>query len=433
MSPIVVGLIGIALLLFLLIIGSPVGVAMALVGFGGFALLVSPTAALFKLANTPFEVISNYNMAVVPLFILMAQIISVSGFGQSLYKTAHKWLGHLSGGLCMATIAACAVFSAVSASSIATAVTLGLVALPQMRKFGYDDSLATGSVAAGGSMGVLIPPSGILIMYGIISQESIAKLFMAGIVPGILEAVFYICTVFILCRINPGLGPRGKKAPCREKIESLTGIIEVVLLILFVLGGLFVGWFTPTEAGGVGAFGAIVISLFRKRLTVRKFRQAILQTVLTTGMVYFIIISAFLLNFFMAVSTIPAELANFAAGLPLSQNGIMLVILLIYLFLGCFLDAMAMVLLTIPIFLPVAKALGFDPIWFGIILVRVMEVAVITPPVGMNIFAISGVAKDVPIYAIYKGIIPFLAADIINILLLLFFPQIVLFLPGFMG
>jgi tripartite ATP-independent transporter DctM subunit len=333
----------------------------------------------------------------------------------------------------MATIAACAVFSAVSASSIATAVTLGLVALPEMRKFGYDDSLATGSVAAGGSMGVLIPPSGILIMYGIISQESIAKLFMAGIVPGILEAIFYICTVFLLCRLNPGLGPRGEKTSFREKIESLTGIIEVVLLILFVLGGLFAGWFTPTEAGGVGAFGAIITSLIRKRLTVRKFRQAILQTVLTTGMVYFIIISAFLLNLFMAVSTIPAELAEFSAGLPLSQNGIMLVILLIYLFLGCFLDAMAMVLLTIPIFLPVAKALGFDPIWFGIILVRVMEIAVITPPVGMNIFAISGVARDVPIFAIYKGIVPFLAADIINILLLLFLPQIVLFLPGLMG
>jgi len=430
LSPIVIGLIGMGVLFLLLAMGMPVSFAMAIVGFAGFASLISVKGALVKLAVVPFGTVFSYDFAVIPLFIFMAQICFNAELSKDLYAVAFKWLGPLPGGLAMATIGACAIFAAISASSIATAVTLGLVALPEMRKYKYDLRLATGSIAAGGTMGVLIPPSAGLIIYGIIAEQSIGRLFMAGVIPGVLEAIFYIVTILILCKLNPSLGPKGPKSSFKEKLAILGRGGEVIVLIAFVLVGLFRGWFTPTEAGAAGAFGAIVITLFRRRLTWQVFKQSLLATANTAGMIYALMIGAFLLNYFLAASTIPTELAAITNRLPFPPLGIMASIMFLFLGLGCFIDAMAMIMLTIPIFLPLALRLGFDPIWFGILLVRMTEIAVITPPVGMNVFAIHGIAKDVPMEVIFRGILPFLLADIIHVTLLLFVPQICLFLPG---
>jgi len=431
-DPVIIGFIGMALLFFLLALGMPVGFGMALVGFVGFAYLVSVVGATTKLGFVPFNAVSSYQLTVIPLFVLMAHICFSSGFTRDLYDLAFKWLGPFPGGLAMATIGACAIFAAISASSITTAVTLGLVALPEMKKYKYDIKLATGSVAAGGTLGSLIPPSGGLILYGIMTEESIGKLFMAGIIPGVLEAVFYFILITILCRMNPGLGPRGPRSSWKEKLVPIGKCGEVVVLISFVLGGLFIGWFTPTEAGAVGVFGAIAISLLRRRLTWQSFKQSCIDTAKTTGMIYALVIGAFLLNFFLAVSTIPNVLSEFVSTLPLPPLGIMSLVCLVYVVLGCFVDALAMILLTIPIFFPLVMNLGFHPIWFGVIVVRMGEIGVITPPVGMNVYALSGIAKDVPMQTIFKGVIPFVMADICHVALLLFFPQLTLFLPGLM-
>lgn len=430
LSPILIGLIGMAVLFVLLAMGMPVSFAMAIVGFLGFASLISMKGGFAKIAIVPFGTVFSYDFAVIPLFIFMAQLCFNADLSKDLYEVAFKWLGPLPGGLAMATIGACAVFAAISASSIATAVTLGLVALPEMRKYKYNNRLATGAVAAGGTMGVLIPPSAGLIIYGIIAEQSIGRLFLAGIIPGVLEAIFYILTILLLCKLNPGLGPKGPKSSLKEKMAILGKGGEVVLLIAFVLIGLFRGWFTPTEAGAAGAFGAIIITLARRRLTWQVFKRSLLATAATAGMIYALLIGAFLMNYFLAASTIPMELAALAGSLPLPPLGIVAFILVLFLGLGCFIDAMAMMMLTIPIFLPLALRLGFDPIWFGIILVRMTEIAVITPPVGINVFAIHGIAKDIPMEDIFRGILPFLTADIIHVILLLFIPQICLFLPG---
>jgi C4-dicarboxylate transporter DctM subunit len=431
-SPIIVGTIGLVVLLVLLGLGLPIGATMALVGFAGFWCLVSGTAAITMVATTAFDTVSSYSLAVLPLFILMAEVCFQAGLTKDLFNLGYKWLGHRPGGVAMATTAACAGFAAVSASSIATAATMGMAALPEMKKYNYAPTLATGCIAAGGSMGALIPPSGILIVYGILTETSIGKLFMAGFIPGFMEAFFYIITIYILCRWNPSLGPRGPSFSFREKVAAFGSCGEIIALIILVLGGLIIGWFTPTEAGAVGAFGAIILSLIRGRLNWQKFKQAILGAIKTTGMIYGILIGACILNIFLAISNIPFELANFVSTLPLPPLAIMGCILLIYLFLGAIMDAFAMILLTIPIFFPVALALGFDPIWFGIIIVVVVEMAMITPPIGMNVYVIAGIAPDVPMQTIFKGIFPFLIADIARLVLLLLFPAIALFLPNLM-
>lgn len=432
LSPIAVGLIGIVIFFVLLALGMPVGFSMALVGFAGFAYIVSIESALSKLSLVPFTTISSYDYAVIPLFVFMAHMVFSAGLGKDLYNLAFKWLGWLPGGIAIATIAACAMFASISASSIATAVTMGLVALPEMRKYKYDDKLATASVAAAGTMGVLIPPSNGLILYGIIAEQSIGRLFMAGIIPGILEAVFYIILVIILCRLNTRLGPAGPRASFKEMMAAFGKVGEVVALFVLVVGGIYFGWFTPTESGAIGAFGAIVIALARRRFSWQRFKEACINTAETAGMIYALLIGAFLFNYFMAISTIPTELARVAGGLPLPPLGIMVFVIIIYIILGCFIDAMAMVLLTVPVFFPLVLGLGFDPIWFGIIAVRMTEIAAITPPVGINVYAIAGVAKDVPMGTIFKGIMPFVIADLCHVTMLLFFPQVALWLPTLM-
>lgn len=430
MSPVELGIILVVLVFVLIALGLPVGFSMGVMGFVGVWCLISKEAAWAKITYIPFQVVTSYDIAVLPLFLLMAFIIFAVGLSQDLYNLASKWMGHLRGGIAIATVWACAGFAAVSASSAATSATMGLVAIPEMKKYNYKTSLATGCVAAGGTMGSLIPPSGMLIIYGLITETSIGRLFAAGIIPGILEAVFYMATIYILCRWKPAMGPPGPRYSYREKFAAFGSCGEIMALIALVLGGLMIGWFTPTEAGAVAAFGAIVFSLIRKRLNWGKFKHALVETITTSGMIYCIFMGAMLFNYFVAVTTIPFLLSDFISALPVPPLLIVIAMMVIYILLGCVMDPIAMILLTIPIFFPMIIGMGFDPIWFGILLVRMTEIAGITPPIGMNVYIIAGVVPDVPLTTIFKGIIPFLIADILHVTLIILIPSVALFLPG---
>ena len=432
MEPIVAGLTGIGILIFLLFAGIPIGVGMSLVGFFGFAYLIDFEAALGILKTVPYTTFASNSFSVIPLFILMGSFAFASGMSENLFKAVYKWLGHLRGGVAQATVAACACFAAISGSSLATAATLGAVALPEMKKFKYDDSLATGAVAAGGSVGILIPPSVILIIYGIITEQSIGKLFLAGFIPGVMEMIFYLITIWILTAVNPASGPKGPKTGVREKINALKTTWEVVLLFVIVIGGIYAGIFTPTEAAGIGAFGTFFFSLVRRKLTWNVFNTSLVNTVRTTGMLFLIMMGAMIFGYFLSVSQLPFDLASLVSELNVNRYIILTAILVITLALGCVMDSMAIVLLTIPVFYPLVINLGFNPVWFGILVVRVTEMGLITPPVGMNVFIIKGIS-NVPIGAIFKGIIPFLIADFIQVVCLIAFPQIILFLPELMS
>lgn len=429
MTPIMAGILGILILLFLLAIGMPIGFSMILIGFVGFSYLSGFGGSFYILAKIPYVAISNYDYCVIPLFFLMAAICLTSGFGTNLFRLVYVWIGRIPGSLSIATIGACAMFAAASASTVATAVTIGKVALPEMKSYKYNDGFACGCVAAGGTLGILIPPSGVLIVFGIITEQSITKLFIGGIIPGILLASLFIAMTIIWARINPSLAPASLGSSFKEKIKAITDSIEIVLLLLLIVVGLVVGWFTPTEAGAAGAFGSIILSLVRKRLTLKGFKEAFIDTFYSTGMIFTIILGALVFNAFLAVTTIPMELAVWVSGLDLPSVFIMIVIIVIYLLLGCVVDAFSMILLTVPIFFPVVKALGFDPIWFGIITVLVVEIALITPPIGMNVYVIWGITDDVSMSTIFRGILPFLGVLVLFIALLFVFPQLVLFLP----
>lgn len=431
MEPIVVGIIGIVVLIFLIFIRMHIGISMALVGFVGFAYIVGIEPALGVLKTVPFSTLSSQNLSVIPLFILMGAFAFTAGISEDLYRTVHKWLGHFRGGLAMATVAACACFAAISGSSLATAATLGKVAMPEMKKYNYHPALATGAIAAGGSIGILIPPSVILIIYGIITEQSIGKLFMAGFIPGLLEALFYIITIMIITRLNPALGPRGPRSSMNERMASLLKVWEVVLLFVVVIGGIYLGVFTPTEAAGVGAFGTFCFVIYRKKLTWESFKSSLLQTTVTTGMLFMVVMGAMILGYFFSVSRLPFELATWVGDLNVNRYVILVMILVAVGVLGCLMDSMAIVLLTVPVFYPLTQSLGFDPIWFGILVVRVTEMGLITPPVGLNVYIIHGITR-VPMGTIFKGVVPFLIADILEIILLIAIPEITLFLPGLM-
>jgi C4-dicarboxylate transporter DctM subunit len=429
MSPIIVGIIGFVVFFILLALGVPLGVGLAFVGFAGVWYILSGSAAIACVAFQPFLTAADYSLATLPLFLFMAQIVLYSGLTDDLYNLAAKWLGHQPGGIAMATVGACGIFSAISSSSPATAATIGSVALPQLKKYKYDPALATGSISAGGTLGILIPPSGMLIFYGVLTETSIGKLFIAGIVPGALQAIFYVILIYILCRRNPSFGPRGPSFSFREKVAAFKSCGEVIALILLVLGGLMIGWFTSTEAGAVGVCGAILLSLVRRRLNWQKFRQAAFDTLKITGMIYFILIGAMLFKYFTAVSTIAPRLSEFVGGLPLPPLAIMGCILLSYIILGTAMEEASMMAVTIPIFFPLVVALGFDPIWFGIIVVRMMQMAMISPPLGINMFVIQGMSKE-PMSTVYRGVVPFLFADVVHVALLLFVPAVAMFLPS---
>ena len=430
MSPVTVGIIGIVVLLIIFLLRMPIGFAMAFVGFIGFSYLISPQAGLSILARDVFHTFSSYSLTVIPMFIFMGSIAFASGMSRRLYDASYLIMGRLRGGLAMATVAACASFAAISGSTNATAAAMGRVALPEMKRYNYADSLATGSVAAAGSLGILIPPSTIFIIYGIMTVQSIGKLFVAGVFPGIILAILFIIVIALLCWRNPNLAPTGTATTWKEKISGLVGVIETMVLFCLVIAGLFLGWFSPTQAGGVGAAGALLIGLATRQLTWQGFISAIKDTLRITCMVMIIVTGAIVFGHFMAVARIPLILADWVAGLPLPSMAIMGVIILIYLLGGCFMDALALITLTIPILYPVVLTLGFDPIWFGVIIVLVTEIGVITPPVGVNVYVIKGIAENVPLETIFKGIIPFLIALIIAVGILLAFPQIATFLPG---
>jgi C4-dicarboxylate transporter DctM subunit len=430
MSPVVVGIIGIGLLVLLFLLRMPVAFAMALVGFVGFTYLTTPEAALGLLGRDIFDTFSSYPLSVIPMFILMGTFAFASGISQRLYKTTYTWVGALPGGLTMATVFACAGFGAICGSSTATAATMGQIALPEMKKYKYDDALATGTVAAAGTLGILIPPSTVLIVYGYLTEESIGKLFIAGVLPGIIMSIFFAATVALLCWRNPAIGPPGVPTSWKEKLRVMTGIIEAVILFLLAIGGLFLGWFSPTQSGAIGAGGALLIGLARRQLSWQTFIDACREALRTSCLVIFIITGAVIFGHFMAVSRIPFVLAEWLGGLPIHPMAVMVVIIFIYFIGGFFMDAMGLIVLTVPIFFPLVKELGFDPIWFGVIIVLVGEMGVITPPVGVNVFVIKGIAPDVPLETIFKGIFPFLVALIIVTVILLVFPQIATFLPS---
>jgi len=431
-TPLTVGVIGICVLLVLLFSRMPIGFVMGLVGFAGFAYLTSFANGLGVLRTVVYSTFADYGLSVIPLFILMGSFCFFAGLSKDLYDTVHSWFGQLRGGLAMATVSACAGFAAISGSSLATAATMGTVALPEMKRYKYDDRLATGAVAAGGTIGILIPPSVILILYGIITEQSIGKLFLAGFIPGVLEAVFYMATIYILCTSNPLMGPPGPRTSFVDKVVSLKNTWIVLVLFILVIGGIYLGIFSPTEAAGVGAFGAFVFGLARRRLGWKAFTSSLAETGKTTAMVFIIILGAMILGYFLAVSRIPFVLADIVGALAVNRYIILVLVLLVYLFLGCVMDSMAIMLLITPIFFPLAISLDFNPIWFGILITRVTEIGLITPPVGLNVYIIRGVAKDVPMQTIFRGIIPFLIADVCHVALLMALPQITLFLPGLM-
>jgi len=429
-SPVTIGLIGIVVLVVIFLLGMPVGFAMPLVGLAGFCYLVSPGAGLSILARDVFANFSSYSLTVIPMFVFMGSIAFASGMSRRLYDTGYTMFGQMRGGLAMATIAACAGFAAMCGSTNATAAAMGRVSLPEMKRYHYDDSLATGSVAAAGSLGILIPPSTIFIIYGILTGESIGKLFVAGIFPGLLLATLFIAVVSLLCLRNPNLAPPGAPTSWKEKLAGLTGVIEMLVLFALVIGGLFLGWFSPTQAGAAGAAGALLIGLVRRQLTWQGFLFAIKDALRITCMVMVIVTGAIVFGHFMAVAKIPLVFADWVGGLLLPTTAIMSLIVLMYLIGGCFMDALALITLTIPIIFPLVLTMGFDPIWFGVIIVLVTEIGVITPPVGVNVYVIKGIAEGVPLETIFKGILPFLGALIIAVGILMAFPQIATFLPS---
>lgn len=426
------GIIGIIILIVLLYSKMPVGFAMGFLGLIGFSYVVNIDAGLNLLARDVWDVFSSYNLTVIPLFVFMGQIAFHAGISRRLYDSAYVLLGHRRGGLAMTTVGACAAFSAICGSTNATAATMATVALPEMKRHGYDMGLATGTVAAAGSLGILIPPSVIFIVYGILTEQSIGKLFAAGILPGILLCFLFLLTIHLRVMKNPSLAPPGPKSNIREKFRSFAGILETLLLFALVMGGIFFGLFTPTEAAAIGAFMTLLIAIIRRQLHWKGFIQSLADTTKISCMIMVIVTGAVIFGHFMAITRIPYILADYVSSLPLPPHAIIGVIIFVYLIGGCFMDALAMIMLTIPIFFPVVQTLGFDPIWFGVVIVLITEMGVITPPVGINVYVVYGVARDVPLEKIFRGVFPMLISLIVCNLLLILFPQIALWLPSLM-
>ena len=430
MSPTTIGLIGIVALSILIFSRMPIGFIMAAIGFVGFGSIVSFDAALNLLAKDFYSTFSSYSLTVIPLFVLMGQLAFHTGLSTRLFDAAYKFIGHLPGGLAIAAVGACSLFSAICGSTNATAATMAATTLPEMKRYNYRPELATGVVASGGSLGILIPPSVIFILYGIMTEQSIGELFISGIIPGLILAVLFALTILLWATWKPEVGPRGPRASWPEKLASLGGMVEILLLFLGVMGGLFAGFFTPTEAGAIGAFGTLVFAVLRRALSWQGFVQSLFETTRISCMILVIVAGATVFGHFLAISRIPYNIANWIADSHLPSWGIILLIILVYLVGGFFIDALALIMLTVPIFYPVITKLGFDPIWFGVVIVLVTQMGVITPPVGANVYVVSGVARDVPLEVIFKGCLPFLFALIIETLLLIPFPELALWLPG---
>jgi len=430
-SGLALGGLGMLLLFSLMLLRMPIGFAMALVGFLGM-MITNPNinASLSTLGIAPYHSTASFVIAVAPLFILMGELALYSGISQDLFDTANKWLGRLPGGLAMSAVSGCAGFAAVCGDSMATAVTMSTVALPEMRKKNYHPGLATGCLAAGGTLGILIPPSMGFIFYAIVTEESIGKLFMAGILPGILLTVLYILSIYIIARRYPAMAPRGERFGWREKLISLKGVLGMLFLFLLILGGILGGVFSPTEGGAIGAFGAFLLGLLRRRLSWGNLRVSLEETAKITTKLLMILIGVGVLSYFLAATRLPFALADLVTGLPFGRYVIFLAVCVLYIILGCLMNVIPMILLTLPAIYPSIFALGFDPVWFGVAVVILMEMGQITPPVGVNVFALSSIARDVPMETIFKGILPFFLCMVVCIILLVLFPQIALYLPN---
>ncbi|ADU38694.1 tripartite ATP-independent transporter DctM subunit [Variovorax boronicumulans] len=433
MSPDAVAILGFVALFVLMLLRVPVGMAMGLVGVVGYSYLVGPGPALKLVGQTSMRTVTDYTFGVIPMFMLMGALVSVSGVSRELFKAANSMIGHLRGGLGVATVVACGGFAAICGSSVATAATFSAVAYPEMRRFNYPQSFSTGVIAAGGTLGAILPPSTVLAVYAILTQQDIGKLFMAGIVPGILAMAMYVLTIAIIVKLRPDWLPGGEVKPWSERFKDLRNVWAPLVLFVFVIGGLYGGFFTPTEAGGVGASGAFILGLVRRKLDGPKIREALLSATRTAAAVFTVLIGALLFGYFLTITQSPQKLTEFLTGLGIGRYGVLALIMVMYLVLGCLMDAMAMIILTVPIIFPVIVHLGFDPIWFGVIIVMTVELGLIHPPVGMNVFVIKSVVKDVSFTTIFKGVLPFIVTDIVRLVILIAFPVIALWLPTRMG
>ena len=426
------GLIGCLLLLALLMSSMPVAFVMGVVGMAGLMMMRNPEIGMAIASREVYSTLTGQTLSVIPLFVLMGQVAFHSGISRSLFRAAYAWIGRLPGGLAMATVGACTGFGAICGSGPATSATIGMVALPEMKRYGYRMRLATGAVAAGGSLGMLIPPSVVFIVYAVLTQGSIGDLFMAGIVPGLLIAGLFCIAILIWCLLVPGMGPAGEKTTLRQKIVSLGGVIETLILFAVVIGGMFGGWFSPIEAAAIGAFGSLVIAAIKRKLTVRMLSRSLMETARTTCMVMIIVAGAKIFGQFLGRTEVTESLARWLTSLPAPRWLLIAMILGFYFVAGCFVDALALVLLTVPIFHPVVVGLGYDPVWFGVMIVVVTQMGVISPPVGVNVYVVAGIARDVPLQTVFRGALPFLLALIVATAILILFPNLATFLPELM-
>jgi C4-dicarboxylate transporter, DctM subunit len=433
MSGPMIGTLGVLILFVLLVAGTPIGIALGLVGLGGLVVTLGFEPAVVKSSILMFETMTRYELGTLPLFMLMAHLCFAADASRDFFTVAARFLGHRRGGLAYASVAGCAGFGSINGSSLATTATIGLVALPEMRSRGYSDALATGSVAAGGTLGQMIPPSGALIVYGIISEQSIGSLFTAAIIPGITQMLSYMLVIALLVRWRPGIAPALPRASWAERFSALKGMADIGLLVLVVTGGIVMGWITPSEAAAVGATGALLICLLRRRLTLATLHKALTDTLKTSGLIYLVIIGALVFAAFVSVTGLTDSIAQGIAGLEFGPIGTMLLVAVFLLLVGSVLDGLALMLLTTPILLPLVGDLGLSPIWFGIFLVRAMEIGFVHPPMGMNLYVIQGVAKDVPLMRVFKGVVPFLLADLVHLVLLIVFPVIAMGLAQWVG
>jgi tripartite ATP-independent transporter DctM subunit len=430
LSPDAVAVIGFIALFVLMLLRVPVGMAMGLVGVCGYSYIAGSGPALKLIGQTSMRTVTDYTFGVIPMFMLMGAFVSVSGVSRELFRAANAFIGHLRGGLGMATVIACGGFAAICGSSVATAATFSSVAYPEMRRFGYPQSFSTGVIAAGGTLGAMLPPSTVLAVYAILTQQDIGKLFMAGILPGMLAMAMYVLTITVIVRVKPDWLPRGAATTWGQRFDGLKDVWAPLLLFVFVIGGLYGGFFTPTEAGGVGATGAFLLGVVRGQLDRAKILEALLSATRTAAAVFTVLIGALIFGYFLTITQTPQKLTGFLTQLGLGPYGVLALIMLMYLVLGCLMDAMAMIILTVPIIFPVIVQLGFDPIWFGIIIVMTVELGLIHPPVGMNVFVIKSVVHDVSFMTIFKGVIPFVLTDLLRLLILIAFPAIALWLPS---
>jgi tripartite ATP-independent transporter DctM subunit len=436
MSPAAIGFLGIGIMLVLFCTRMPVAFVMAVVGFTGFSVLTSVQGGLNMVSRSMYEVFVSYDLTTIPLFVLMGQLAFNAGISRRLFATAYRFFGHIRGGLAMATVSACTAFGAVCGSSPATAATMATVAIPEMKRFGYRDRLGAGAVAAGGGLGMVMPPSVVLIIYGVLTEQSIGRLFVAGILPAFMLTALFLAAIAITCRRHPDYGPPAEHFSWGERMRSLTGLTDTLIIFAVVLTGLFKGWFTPTEAAAVGAFSVLALGLVRRQLNWKLIMKSLEETLRTSCMILFLVAGAVVFGKFLAVTRIPFTTASLIGGLDIPPLAIMGLIVFIYFIGGCFMDSLAMVMLTVPVFYPVVMNLGYDPIWFGVIIVLVTEMGVITPPVGINVYVVYGVTtamkQNISLESIFRGIYPFLLATIVGIALLFLFPQIVTFLPSLM-